>query len=177
MDGHELILAGICPYCGRGPFVSIAAHTARAHGVQNRQLRDEFGFTYSEVICDKSYHEVHQNVPEKCRQALRDWAEKPHSRSVQPRTLSKAGHASVGANRIRRNKESHRFKIREEQLPELLALREQGLSWLELAEYYGVSHQTVAWAARRAAEAERYSEPPERIGERLFAGRGAIPGE
>lgn len=40
-------LAGLrCPFCGKGPFLSVASHTVKAHGVSSADLRDMLAIGY-----------------------------------------------------------------------------------------------------------------------------------
>lgn len=51
------VLAGICPFCGAGPYKVIAMHTSRAHAVDGQELRERAGLFYSDSITDPQYHE------------------------------------------------------------------------------------------------------------------------
>lgn len=42
--------AGICPVCGSGPWLSVAHHAARKHGVDRRALRDMVGLPWSAPV-------------------------------------------------------------------------------------------------------------------------------
>lgn len=44
------IHAGLCPYCGKGPFDNLAGHTRRAHGYGKQDLCDAAGLTYASSI-------------------------------------------------------------------------------------------------------------------------------
>lgn len=56
-DFRASILDGDCPLCGESGFKSIAGHFWNIHEISSRELRDEFGFTYSESICSVALHE------------------------------------------------------------------------------------------------------------------------
>lgn len=45
------ITAQTCPWCTRGPFMILAGHTHRAHGVSAAELRDLAGLTKTASIC------------------------------------------------------------------------------------------------------------------------------
>jgi predicted nucleic acid-binding Zn ribbon protein len=49
--------AGICPFCGRGPFTVLAGHTNKVHAVDRRELRELAGLTYSASIIPAEYRE------------------------------------------------------------------------------------------------------------------------
>ena len=44
------IEAQTCPFCGKGPFIIVAGHTQRAHGIDRYELRDLAGLYYSTSI-------------------------------------------------------------------------------------------------------------------------------
>jgi hypothetical protein len=45
-------MAGICPFCGRGPFQVLAGHTQKVHGVDRFDLRELADLTYSTSLLD-----------------------------------------------------------------------------------------------------------------------------
>jgi predicted nucleic acid-binding Zn ribbon protein len=47
---RRAVEAGICPFCGRGPFILLAGHTNRAHAVDRWELRELAGLAYSTSI-------------------------------------------------------------------------------------------------------------------------------
>lgn len=53
----EAVLAGMCPWCGRGPWKVLAGHTSRSHGVSSRDLRDLAGFRAQDPICSPEFSE------------------------------------------------------------------------------------------------------------------------
>lgn len=53
---RRFVLAGICPFCGRGPWKSIAGHTSHSHGVTAKELRDLAELTYQTPITDPELH-------------------------------------------------------------------------------------------------------------------------
>jgi ribosomal protein S27AE len=51
-------MAGICPFCGRGPFQVLAGHTQKVHGVDRFELRELADLTYSTSILDERTREA-----------------------------------------------------------------------------------------------------------------------
>lgn len=48
------VFAGICPFCGLGPYKLLASHTNRAHAVDRKELRERAGLTYrTSIISDE----------------------------------------------------------------------------------------------------------------------------
>jgi predicted nucleic acid-binding Zn ribbon protein len=47
-------MAGICPFCGRGPFQVLAGHTQKVHAVDRFELRELAGLTYSASLLDEA---------------------------------------------------------------------------------------------------------------------------
>lgn len=43
---RRALVARLCPWCGKGPWDSVAGHTVRVHGVSSRELHDLAGLTY-----------------------------------------------------------------------------------------------------------------------------------
>jgi hypothetical protein len=60
---REYISAGICPFCERGPFRSLAHHVNPTHGVDKYQLRDMAGYTMDQPLCS-------EEVSERCRRDI-----------------------------------------------------------------------------------------------------------
>jgi hypothetical protein len=54
---RRAVMAGICPFCGRGPFLVVAGHTQTTHGVDRFELRERADLTYSTSILDASTRE------------------------------------------------------------------------------------------------------------------------
>lgn len=52
---RRFVESGLCPFCEAGPFVLLAGHTNKAHGIDRFQLRDCAGLPYSAVICDPAH--------------------------------------------------------------------------------------------------------------------------
>src|SRR5215203_2556663 len=46
------LLERICPFCGKGPYKSIAIHVSHSHGIDRRTLRDMAGITYETKLTD-----------------------------------------------------------------------------------------------------------------------------
>jgi hypothetical protein len=63
LNGHEdlsllraAILRGDCPLCGETGFKSISGHMYRMHELRSREMRDIFGFTFTESVCAPELH-------------------------------------------------------------------------------------------------------------------------
>jgi len=76
-------LAGLCPWCGRGPWRVLAIHTSKAHGVSRRELSDLIGVTYSTSICDPAYSQ-------RCAERASTPPARIDGQSSKPRVLSEA---------------------------------------------------------------------------------------
>lgn len=48
----DLLHAGYCPHCGRGPWRSVAHHAAKKHGIDARRLREDAGLPWSAPLAD-----------------------------------------------------------------------------------------------------------------------------
>jgi hypothetical protein len=57
---RRAVLAGICPFCGRGPYQVLAGHTQEVHGVDRFELRELADLTYSTSILDERTREAFQ---------------------------------------------------------------------------------------------------------------------
>lgn len=59
MDLSKLEIAreGICPYCGKGPYVVISTHVHHMHGLDRFEFRNDIGAYLSESLTDPDYHE------------------------------------------------------------------------------------------------------------------------
>lgn len=55
---QNFLIAGMCPYCPRGPFEQVAMHISRAHGIGPRELRDAAGMYYSASLTSMRLHDV-----------------------------------------------------------------------------------------------------------------------
>lgn len=98
-DPVAMMRAGVCPFCGAGPFTVVAIHTTQAHGVDRFALRDEFGLIRGVSICDPAYARA-------CSERMRETTlPRPRTRGT-PR-LSTAGRARQSAAAIRRNSKLH----------------------------------------------------------------------
>ena len=47
---------GICPYCGKGPFIIVATHVARIHGLDRFEFRNDIGAFLSDSLTDPDWH-------------------------------------------------------------------------------------------------------------------------
>jgi len=55
---RRAVMAGICPFCGRGPFLVLAGHTQKVHGVDRFELRELADLTYSTSLLDERTREA-----------------------------------------------------------------------------------------------------------------------
>lgn len=49
------ISAGMCPFCPRGPFIVLAGHTEKTHGIGSRSLKEMANYPMRTSICDPEY--------------------------------------------------------------------------------------------------------------------------
>ncbi|MHB8867464.1 MAG: hypothetical protein ACYC6T_08155 [Thermoleophilia bacterium] len=54
---RDVVLAGMCPYCGKGAYKSIASHTFWAHGVTGAELREEAGLQRGAQLTSDDLHQ------------------------------------------------------------------------------------------------------------------------
>ena len=57
---REFVSQGICPFCRRGPYSSLANHTALSHGVKAEALRDLCAYPLDVPLCDSTLSEKRQ---------------------------------------------------------------------------------------------------------------------
>lgn len=48
---RQAIAVQVCPFCGKGPYRVLAAHTSHQHGIKTEQLHDLARIPYSKSIC------------------------------------------------------------------------------------------------------------------------------
>lgn len=103
---REQLRAGICPYCARGPFRTIASHTWQVHEMSGRQLRDEFGFYFDEPLCDPDSSARRREI------ALKHviWENTDPAMPRQKRGLSKKAIARLAEIGFKRGHPPTRFK-------------------------------------------------------------------
>lgn len=58
MSDRDLVLAGLCPLCGAGPYRVPLQHVARKHGLDRRSARDRFDLSWSERACAPEHSEL-----------------------------------------------------------------------------------------------------------------------
>ena len=49
------VTAGICPVCGKGPFVVVSVHTNKVHNIDKKALRRMAGMTTNEPTCSPEF--------------------------------------------------------------------------------------------------------------------------
>lgn len=54
-DALAAVTEQVCPFCGEGPFVVVASHVYRMHGITARDLRNMLGLYASKSICDPAH--------------------------------------------------------------------------------------------------------------------------
>jgi hypothetical protein len=138
--------ARLCPWCGKGPWDSIAGHTVRAHGVDRKELRDLAGLTYSVSLTSDRLHQRNKD------RARERGAPDGHLGKGKTKVLSKV------AQKIARD------KIRAVQSVEQ---REQALQ---------AAHTPEAQAKRSSSLRQSYDErlggPPQHGTDRMYRSRG-----
>lgn len=85
------VLAGICPFCGLGPYKILATHTNRAHATDRKELRELAGLYYHSSITSPEMHQMRADIAR--RSVLEGKALTPEMRARQSdtrRTLSPA---------------------------------------------------------------------------------------
>lgn len=96
-DVRRAIEAGLCPFCGAGPYSVIAQHVSVKHGIDRRELRDLAGLTYGAVICDPAHS---RRRADSARSSGTPWL--TYSGVHKSKKLSKAG-KDVLAESARKN--------------------------------------------------------------------------
>ena len=97
---RRAVMAGICPFCGRGPFLVLAGHTQKVHAVDRFELRELADLTYSTSILDASTRE---GFSARARARLAAGAPLPtNSDPKKKRRLSPAGRR-IAAEKLRRH--------------------------------------------------------------------------
>src|SRR5581483_4300938 len=86
---RRAVMAGICPFCGRDPFVVLAGHTHKIHGVDRFELRELADLTYSTSLLDER---TRQEFSQRAKARLAFGVPLPSSTGVRKkRRLSPAG--------------------------------------------------------------------------------------
>lgn len=52
----DVLREGVCPFCGRGPYVAVAQHISKAHGLPADQLREELGLNRNACLVLPELH-------------------------------------------------------------------------------------------------------------------------
>lgn len=140
-EARRLVAAGMCPWCPRGPFRSIAKHTNAAHGVDGRRLRETIGVPWTASICSPELTERRRelNGEPGRREAIRalrgvaTGAVSPAGREVLRRN---AAVIPVRPGRRRTISDGTRAAVRE-------AVR-SGVKQTDVAAAFGVAESTVS---------------------------------
>jgi hypothetical protein len=135
--------AGLCPYCGRGPYRVVAGHVWRAHEIDGRTLREDAGLPWSASVCDPSHADL-----------MRDLAiERGSVRHMEGKhvvgealAFSPAGLASQRANGAASGDRRRRIPV--ESIPSLRQRRARGESYSSIARDFGVTPQAIRNAIR-----------------------------
>lgn len=83
---RDAVLEGICPCCGRGPFILLARHMNARHGIDTREMRDLAGLTYTESIIPPSFREQRSKIALDLIAEGRMKATPPSTKGRSPRT-------------------------------------------------------------------------------------------
>lgn len=89
---RKYVEAGVCPWCGKGPWKMLAGHVAKAHGVDRFELRELAGLLRGASVCDPAYSE------ERSALAVTRGAKPPRRKKGQQQAMSTAGLESQRAN-------------------------------------------------------------------------------
>ena len=151
---RQAVDAGICPWCGKGPYTVLAVHTSKVHKINRFDLREAAGITYSARITPDDYHERRSELSRDLYErglTFRPEHNKPAKGAK--RRVSPAGRAEHAAQarampaetrvaNLRRAREGHRARLAEERR-ELRSAYDQGGNVYELADTYGVTVRSL----------------------------------
>ncbi len=157
---REKLMAGMCPFCDRGPFHIVATHVSRIHEINKRELRDMAGLFYNTSITSPEYHET------RSAWSKQNW-EANHLSDVMGNKPGYTKELSVAAVRLYRVKAggiadgvraaagrkaaATRVAARADLNAEIARLViDTELTYVEIGRRVGVHPKTVRMAARRA---------------------------
>lgn len=148
---------GICPLCGRGPWRALAKHTAKAHGIDARELKRRLGIPVSHGLNDPATTEAQRDAkraagaPPGLIEAGRSSARAAH--------IGPAGQAAkmAGLDQARQVSASRRRKIPIADLPRIRERIANGERLADVGRAYGASASVVCRAL--AAHPPREEEP------------------
>lgn len=98
--------AGMCPFCGRGPFKVVSVHTNKKHGVDKFELRKLAGMTRNEPTCLPAFSErASENGRANHADRMRALADEHRGKTWAERggrEWTDAGRAKIGESNRRR---------------------------------------------------------------------------
>jgi transposase len=152
------VLAGICPFCDKGPFHVVAGHTVRVHNVNSRELRDAAGLYYSDTITSPEYHEARvtlsrrQYIDGRYATFLKAKLGQSHDLSQAAIRLQKRKAAQLTPEkrkRVGRKHSADRLAASAERDKEIKQLLDAGMFYREIAERMQINPRTVRAVVRR----------------------------
>lgn len=154
---RENVLAGLCPFCGEGPFKVVAGHTTRVHDVDRFELRDLAGLFYSDSICDPDYAEERSELARRNYEAgltgigpSQPGHTKTLSQRAQALQREKASKLTPEIRKaVGRTNSRRRLAAVADRDAEIVALINSGVLNKEIADRMDIHPATVAAVARR----------------------------
>lgn len=125
---RQFIAAETCPWCGRGPYKSLAIHTNSAHGVSADELREMAGFVKTQPLCSADLSERYREMGKGKRLPESAYDPEKHKK----RSFSKAG------------LEVQRQKLDKARSPEQRRRAGEAIAKKTLAEYADKHEQVVS---------------------------------
>lgn len=159
---REYVLAGMCPFCGLGPYHVLATHVGRAHAVDGKELREMAGLCYHASITSPEYHSRRsvlasnqwENVAEKMEAARTERAGRPRNLSpaakeLNLRNLQLAHRPEIWEQVGRKNSES-RIAAAVERDTAIASRYRDGATLKQIATEFDIATVTVRAALLRA---------------------------
>lgn len=155
-DLTESLRLGLCPFCSAGPFVVVAIHTNRAHGIDRRMLRDYIGVTYTTSICDPTHsavasergREMHERGVSKLRQGNKG---RPRRLSPAAQELNRQKLVAAHAKRdqaIESYRKNHAERTAERDA-RIVSMWEAGASLNQIGPAVGLNPKSVSRILKR----------------------------
>lgn len=136
-----LVLAGVCPWCGRDGWKSIAKHTNAAHGIDRFTLREMCGLPWTASVCSPEISERRRQL-NSASGRIEQLRALP--RSSGPRAVSPAGRAVLARNGAApKPRPGRRRVIGPEVRQRALDLRAQGRTYDQVAAELGIAGATA----------------------------------
>lgn len=138
---RSIVAAGMCPWCDKGPWLSIARHTNSAHGVDRKQLRELAGLPWTASICSPEVSARRRELnsrPERIDQLA------ALTKMTGPHAVSPAGAAVLAANAAAITfRPGVAPKLTDRDRARIRQRRSEGLTLREIALEVGVAESTV----------------------------------